>query len=306
MAQEPANTLSTTDWQQAIEAVRTKIDAIDDQIAALLKQRLEQVKAIGALKHTHAPDQFVIRSGREAKMLRRMVNQFQGSAFHPLAVATIWRQIIAASANTESPLKLSVYAPSEHTPLALFAREYFGAFCPVQRQPTAKRVIGDVVDGKANIGILPLPQNDEPDPWWPLLAAQGEAAPHIFARLPFVNIASPRDSLGAFAIANITPETSGNDVSYIALKTDMEISQSRLNSLFSKHRLSARWVAVYASSADRQYLVELDGLIEKQNTSLNAMLGEAGASILSHSILGACATPITLTDSYDKTRTEKP
>ena len=46
-------------------------------------------------------------------------------------------------------------------------------------------VLRAVSEGKANIGILPLPESDRGTPWWPKLARSGRASPKIIARLPF-------------------------------------------------------------------------------------------------------------------------
>jgi chorismate mutase len=301
---QPEKTISSnnTEWKKSMEESRAKIDVIDDQIVTLLKQRLEHVKTIGKLKHTHSGEQFVIRPGREATMVRRIFNLFQDSDFHPIAAASMWRQIIAASANTESPLKISVYSPAEHSPQYWITREYFGSFCPITRQPSARRVVGDVMDGKANIGILPLPQSSEQDPWWSALASQSKDIPRIFAYIPFINLSiQERDRFGALAIARVEPENTGKDITYLLLKTDMEISQSRLNSIFSKLTMKANWLSIQSPTPDqRHHLIELAGFFNDDCESIKQFIAEAGSSILGSIFLGSYAEPIITKEPHAK------
>ena len=298
MAAEPKKNTpaNTTDWQQAIEGHRASIDALDNEIVALLKKRLTFVKEIGKIKHTHDNDQYVIRPAREAKMARLVVEAFKDSEFNPIAAVSIWRQIIAASTSTESPLKISVFDAPDQSQHFWTAREYFGTFSPIQKHASVRRVVGDVMDGKANVGILPLIQMDEPDPWWPLLLNDSKDTPRIFAYLPCIaQNEAESERIGGIAIGKIRSEESGNDLTFVTLKTDLDTSQSKLSMLLQKCEIKARWMSVKALADNRLHLIELDGFYTKNHKSLEKLLSEAGSSIVDCTIIGTYAKPIILT-----------
>lgn len=67
-----------------LETLRSKIDAIDDQIIALFESRMALVKDIGAFKkqnHIH-----VLDSNREANVLSRVKVQLQNKTLEPYII----------------------------------------------------------------------------------------------------------------------------------------------------------------------------------------------------------------------------
>ncbi len=42
-----------------------------------------------------------------------------------------------------------------------------------------------MTEGQAAIGVLPMPQEEDPDPWWRHLLSTDDNAPQVIARLPF-------------------------------------------------------------------------------------------------------------------------
>lgn len=298
MAAEPKKNIPVEidkDWEKKLEEHRASIDGIDNEIIALLKKRLGFVKQVGELKHAHDKDQYVIRPAREATMARRMAEAFKGTDFNPAAAVAIWRQIIAASTSAECALKISVFDTPEQNYHYWTAREYFGSFNPIQRAPSARRVVGDVMDGKANVGILPLPQLEEADAWWPLLIGESKDTPRIFAYVPFsVSSESEKDRIGGIAISKVKPEDSGRDITFLTLRTDIETSQSRLSMLIQKCNLKARWVSVKQLPDTRLHLIELTGFYSKGHAAIEKLLSEAGPSIVDCTIIGSYAEPIIL------------
>jgi hypothetical protein len=89
---------------------------------------------------------------REAEQVRRIMKKFENlgdDLLLPAAAGALWRTIIGMSTSIESPLKVSAYTPIGDSDLYWLAREYFGPFLPITRQPYINRVIGDVMDGKS-------------------------------------------------------------------------------------------------------------------------------------------------------------
>lgn len=284
-------------WREDISAHRKSIDAVDEQIFALLKQRIGFVKKIGNIKHKQGDTDCMIRPGREASVVRNVFDSFRDSDFMPHAAAAIWRIIIGASTAAEAPFALSIFSPQETSPLFWMAREYFGPFLPITRQPTARRVVGDILDSKAQVGVLPLPEDSEQGQWWASLAHNDPNAPRIFACIPFISNATQQDRerWGGLAIARVKPEPTGDDTTYAVLKTDMDISQSKLNAALSKAGIETSWRGSITNQAgSRLYLLEMKGFYEHAHPAVEKFLSDAGPSVVDFVPIGSYANPILL------------
>src|SRR5690606_37249880 len=124
---------------------------------------------------------------------------------------------------------LSVYTPDRNDTLYWLAREYFGPTLPVIRQPHINRVVSDVMDGKAAIGIVPTLHDDDAGDWWKVLMSEDGNIPKIFAHIPFVYENTPGAIIpAALAIGRIAPEETTDDVSFVVLEADHNVSQNRL------------------------------------------------------------------------------
>lgn len=180
--------------EQTLEQHRARIDALDNQLIALFKERIGIVKQVAALKAKHWPGKCHIRSGREGRMHARIAAEFRDSDFPAAAALAIWRQIIGASTHVESPLVIAATSAEQ----AAQAREYFGVTTHVHRFAN----LADALADKRRTIILATTAE------LPVLRA---IAPKmkIFAALPLQQ-AEP----SALALAELAPEESGDDVSY--------------------------------------------------------------------------------------------
>ncbi|MDE3016476.1 MAG: chorismate mutase [Pseudomonadota bacterium] len=291
-------TEATSPDSPELAGLRRQIDAIDDKIVDLLIERTGVVSQVGGLKNRAAPGVCPIRPGREADMVRRIMQKFDGAAFPPAAAAALWRIVIGASTSVESALTVSVLAADGDHDLFWLAHEYFGPAAQISRQPQVKRVIGDVMDGKASVGIVPpLRRLDATADWWTSLLGSGKGMPKIFARLPFVYPEPPGQGAPmALAIARIAPEASGDDVSFVVLETGPNVSQSRLQTAFATARLEANWINIATLHPDsRHHLVEVKGFLTPENDGLNPLTTALGDSLIKVSLLGNYAAPVMLT-----------
>lgn len=274
--------------------LRASIDEVDNKLIALLNERSTLVKQVGMTKKKRQQDgQAFIRSGREASMLRRIYKAFESEAFPAHAAIQIWRMIICASLSLEAPLTVTAFAPDGGHEIYWLAREYFGYFIPVNRQPTAKRVLGDILDGKAEVGVLPLPDESfdtaHDGAWWRELPEGIK----IFACVPF--ILQNGNTIKALAVAKLEPENTGDDISLIRLQTDMNISQSRLTALFEKHTLDVRWVFIDTTpSTERTHLIEIKGFMKGDSSEMKALKEDIGTSLHAMTFLGAYGVPISI------------
>lgn len=179
--------------EQTLESHRARIDGIDTQLIALLKERIGVVKEVAALKAEHWPGKCHIRSGREGKMHQRIANEFAGSDFPASVALAIWRQIIGASTHVESPLSIAVTSPEQ----AAMAREYFGVTAGVKQ-------FANLADAMANKQCTILFATAADLPVVRAIAPKMK----IFAGLPLEGEPT------VLALAEVEPEPSGNDVSY--------------------------------------------------------------------------------------------
>ncbi len=280
---------------------RRQIDEIDESIIDLLIKRTKVVKQVGDLKRKTTSNICPIRSGREAEMIRRIIESFRKTDFPAEAAAAIWRIIIGASTSIESKLSLSVFFDNKEERLYWLAREYFGSSLPITKQPHGKRIIGDIMDGKAAVGIVPFPRSADNNEWWTTLIQQGANAPKVFAHIPFIysDIAG-KDFPAALAIAKLTPEPSDDDISLIAVEAEHNVSQSRLQTAFSNARLEVTWLNIATiNPASRHHLIEVKGFINAEHEEFAAVISSLGRSIFRCYFLGIYATPITLANSQN-------
>lgn len=287
--------MNENEFKESLASLRQQIDALDDKIIALLVERVGLIDKVGELKRKLYPNQCPIRPGREAEMVRRIVGKFKETPFDTAGAAAMWRLLIGTSTCIESPLTVSVYAPGGNDAYYSLAREYFGPAPATARQPHVNRVIGDVVEGKAYIGILPVLAAGDGSAWWKSLMAEG--TPKIFAHLPFFYQGTPNPSApAAFAIARIAPEPTGDDVSLIVIDADHNVSQSRLQGLFAQSKAEARWIDITSPDhATRRHLLEINAFVTPE--FMKPIADALGASLIKVYYLGAYAAPVKLTSS---------
>lgn len=295
----------TPDISPELLEFRRRIDALDDKIISLLIERTGIVAKVGEMKRRNHPGQCPIRAGREADMVRRVIDKFRGSHFPLGAAAAIWRTLIGASTSIEGQLNISVYTPDKNNDLYWMAREYFGPFIAISKQAHVKRVIGDVIDGKCAVGIVPVVRSSDTTYWWTNLIQQGSDTPKIFAHVPFVYYGAPgNDAPAALAISCIAPEATGDDVSLIVLEAEHNVSQNKLQTAFGSAKLEAAWLNVATlHSTRRHHLIELKGFITPTHDKMKAVLSALGTSVLATHFLGAYAKPLTLEN--DAARSKK-
>lgn len=202
-----------TQAEAQLEAHRARIDTLDDSIIKLLHERTGIVKEVGALKSQNWPNNCHIRPGREGRMHRAIAERFKNADFSVKAAVSIWRQIIGASTNVESPLSVAYYNRTPHH--AWLAREYFG----VQIQHTGFDKLEDALaainDNTCNVLFMPMPAADNVQHW--KIVVNRAPALKIFATLPVMDSPLPGNVEPALALSAIAPEDSGDDTSYYLL-----------------------------------------------------------------------------------------
>jgi chorismate mutase len=276
----PPREKSTPPVTPRLDHLRAEIDRIDRALLELIVERAEVVREVAAVKRDREAGRTALRPAREARVLRRLVEEAHGRI--PAAVLVrMWRELIGALTRAQAPLSLAVYAPGGRAATWDLARDHFGSLTPAVRVESASQAIRAVGDESATVAVLPLPGDD--DPWWPALISDHHDRLRIFARLPFVTppLRDGEDAQ-ALAVGRVDLEPSGDDASLLAIEGSPAVSRGRLRSLLLDAGLTAGWIAVRPSSDDAPavHLVEVDSLVLDGDPRIGALLGGGRGEIL--------------------------
>lgn len=276
-----------------LDALRRQIDGIDDAIHDLMMRRCDVVERLRGLKG----DGPAIRPAREALLLRRLAARHRGDL--PTAVLVrIWRELLAAHTALQGPFAVAVGAPEtdpvEAAALWDLARDHYGSQTPMRAHAEALRVVRAVTAGRATVGVMPLPREGAPAPWWPALATEAEGAPRIVARLPFARRGNARgDAIDALAIAGVAPEPTGDDRSLLVFTAVEAPSRAGLDAAIRDAGFAPGVIAGRAmAGAAHLCLVEVDGFVDSADPRLDGVGDALGASVTGAMSIGAYAVPI--------------
>src|SRR5216683_8084320 len=156
-----------------LTGLRRRLDEIDDRVHDLLVDRAEIVSLVAASKKDGNQPSF--QPAREAEIIRRLVGRHHG-AFPAATLVRMWREMLAATVRLQSPFSIAVFAPGDRQGFWDLARDHYGSNTPMAAYDGADQVIRAVADGAASAGVLPMPQESEPDPWWRHLLLTDETA----------------------------------------------------------------------------------------------------------------------------------
>ena len=275
-----------------LDELRRKIDEIDDELHDLLMRRTEIVAEIGALKKTDRVP--ALRPGREAMILRRLMARHKGPLPRPLIVR-IWRELLSGTIALQVDFAVAVFAPDTAPGYWDIARDHYGSHTPMTAYSTAVQVLRAVTEGQASVGVLPMPQDGEAEPWWPHLASADPATPRVIARLPFAGDGNARrEEAEAFAIGRGDIEPTGADRSLLVIDTSRTMSRGRLLSALKTGGFQPSFLAASERGPDiAADLLELDGIVPADDKRLKEALRPLGEAVDGISFLGGYARPLT-------------
>lgn len=291
-----------TNANATLDDLRGEIDEIDGAIHELLMRRAVLAEQIGAVKDDSARSEGVggaaayLRPGREAAVLRRLVERHSGS--FPLAsLVRLWREMMSSLLRLQGPFSVAVLNVTDNPGFWDLARDHYGSTTPMAPCQSPIQVLREVSEKRATVGVLPFPEEGESAPWWPLVASTGNNEPKVIARLPFVANAMTgnRPQVSAVAIACVTPEETGDDRSLLTLEIDEELSRARLNHALATVGLPALWQVAAPSQGARRgglYLVETKGFVTADDARLAKLAEILGSALSRVTLLGAYPAPM--------------
>ena len=279
--------------------LRCQIDEIDDALHDLIMERADVVRRIADLK---SGEEVFLRPAREAEILRRLARRHHGP--FPLTVLIrAWRELLAGFTRLQGSFAIAVYATEEYRELWDVARDHYGSTTPIQAVGAPLHAIRAVVDGTATVAVVPWPDSDDPNPWWPALLAAGERTPRIAARLPFVQFGDVGYNRVALAVGCVAYEPTGEDHTLLNLCLMGPTSRGRLKTELEEAGLQpvAFWSSMSAGDGENVLqLVELEGFVADDDERLVRLVERLGEKVLWVKSLGGFASPLQLPASARK------
>ena len=287
-----------------LAALRDEIDGIDDTIHDLLMRRMTLANRISEAKRAAGAAGALLRPAREAAILRRLMERHEGPFPFPVVVR-IWSEIMSATLFAEGGFAVSVFTveePSEESRFADLARAHFGAETPLRAARTESGVLRAVRDGKAAVGVLPVPSDAmsgdvavSAEPWWLTLAVSDESRPMILARLPWLAGGShPGGQTSALVVAMAEPAPSGDDVSFLAVESSDAISRARIRTALAETGIDVAGSVVWHDdngAPGRWQLIEVNGFVAEKDARLQPFAELLGSEIGRIAVLGCYPRP---------------
>jgi chorismate mutase/prephenate dehydratase len=282
--------------EPSLDDLRRQIDDIDEVLHKAVMQRMSLIGQIADAKRRDGAHGLMMRPGREAQLLRELVGRHDG-ALPVAALLRMWREMINAATSLQGPMSVAVCAPQKSVGFWDMARNHFGSQVRMSLHQSPVDVLRRIEEEDGLIGVLPLPQEGEAGPWWPRLisTASGAGAPRVVWKLPFFEPAlGGYEPLGAYAIAAISPEPSGDDQSLVAVDTSFDLSRARLTDSLKDVGLPGRLQAAHeqAGVEIRQHLFELDDFVADGDARLDALREKLGEAVDRVAVLGAYPRPL--------------
>ena len=142
---------------EALEALRKQIDALDEQIVQLLNQRAAVAQEIGEAKRQtqesiYAPD-------REVQVLRRVEGHSQGP-LTPESLRRIYQELISACRASEHPIRVCYLGPPA-TFTHFAAETQFGEWAQLMPVRDIISVFAEVSRESADYGVVPFENSTE-------------------------------------------------------------------------------------------------------------------------------------------------
>jgi chorismate mutase len=273
--------------------LRRRLDEIDCKLHDLLIERAEIVSVVAASKKKGNLPAF--QPGREAQIIRRLVDRHQG-AFPVATLVRMWREMLAATVRLQSPFAVAVFAPIESQGFWDLARDHYGSHTPMSAYRSVGQVIRAVTEGQASVGVLPMPQDGEADPWWRHLLSKDDDAPRVVARLPFGVRGNARsDGVDAFVIGRWVQQETGRDRVLLAAESSTDISRGRIFRTLSSLGLVCTFFTSCEHAGSSLSLIEIEGFVPIADPRLDSFRAQLGSAL--HRLLpfGGYAIPLLAT-----------
>ena len=274
------------DKVKTLTDLRVEIDEVDRQIHRLLIKRAELSHQVGDLKTEAGLP--IVNAAREAEVVRALINRHAGDL--PMAsLIAIWRELIGASVQIQQVTPVVIAGGGNDAVAMDLARSYFGSATPIEIVASSLNALSRLRDGSAGFVVLPWPDDEDAQSWWPHLVQDGGPAIRIVARLPYdEGVVNPAiDHEARYIIVGDVPYfSSGNDHSFVCMNLVGEISRSRLNSLFDEAGLG---IVALHRRGDGLHLIEVSDYVDDTHAGMKKLVSSLGEVYAWHKVIGGFA-----------------
>jgi chorismate mutase len=278
--------------------LRREIDKIDTSLHDLVMLRAELVTEIRKLKAGEGAVYY--RPGREAEVMRRLIRRHKG-AFPKKVLIRMWREMMGALVRLQGPFSVAVWESESEPGFRQLARDHFGSETPLISQQSPRGVIHAASAGNTSVGVLPLPQHGEEDPWWPGLAGHAAQRLNILARLPVITGGGGPDAgLAALVVGHGGQEATGDDHSFLIVESTGTVSGGSLSDMLDMVGLTpiffTNWTAPEQPDTPL-FLVEVATYVAPDDERMAGFREGAGEAVRDVAVIGCIATPIDVSDT---------
>jgi chorismate mutase/prephenate dehydratase len=142
-----------------LEAVRARIDAVDEQIHTLINERARLAQQVGISKTAAGRTVDFYRPEREAQVLR-MARERNAGPLRDAEVLRLFREIMSACLAQQEPLKVAFLGP-EGTFTQTAVLTHFGHSVRALPLGSIDEVFHEVEAGSADFGVVPIENSTE-------------------------------------------------------------------------------------------------------------------------------------------------
>ncbi len=142
-----------------LASIRERIDAVDQQIQALINERARYAQQVGISKGELAAAVDYYRPEREAEVLRAVLERNQGP-LRDEEMLRLFREIMSACLAQQEPLKIGFLGP-EGTFTQTAVYKHFGHSVRGLPFSTIDEVFQEVESGAADFGVVPIENSTE-------------------------------------------------------------------------------------------------------------------------------------------------
>ena len=142
-----------------LESMRQRIDALDEQLQALLNERAKLAQQVGISKHQDGHTVDFYRPEREAQVLRQALERNRGP-LRDVEIARLFREIMSACLAQQEPLKVAFLGPEgTYTQAAVF--KHFGHSVRALALSSVAEVFQEVASASADFGVVAVENSTE-------------------------------------------------------------------------------------------------------------------------------------------------
>ncbi len=142
-----------------LQHARQRIDALDEQIQAMISERALIAQDVARIKAAMGGGADCYRPSREADVLRRVMERNRGPLTDQ-AIVRVMREIMSACLSLESPLEVAYLGPEgTYTQAAVY--KHFGNAVKARPLAAINEIFRDVEAGNADYGVVPVENSTE-------------------------------------------------------------------------------------------------------------------------------------------------